>query len=319
MAGIPRIVSGSSEYTNTTGQILGSESNVSSTRNYLENSANVRPDVVDDFSVINPEVGEIYFDGVNKSVKFWNGVEYKNVQTDSIIVGQRAANYSALVPGNYIGELAYVNASQGTKWLPGGMGGSYYPQGWYIWDGVIWISDRNSIANQLQLNIDEINGKADIVHTHVKADITDFNDGDYATANDGLLANSALQPLDNISELTNDLGFITSSASAIIVADEGVELTTGVTKFNFVGSNVTVTEPTPDEVLVSITGGGGGGPTNTVTDYRSSFEADGYVYAGYLLNSVITITKTFDGVINTATGLTDLETDWTNRLTLTYV
>ena len=41
-----------------------------------------------------------------------------------------------------------------------------------------------------------------------------------------------------------------------------------------------------------INDGGGGTPTNDVTSYRSSFEeSDGKVYAGYLLNSVITITR----------------------------
>lgn len=46
-------------------------------------------------------------------------------------------------------------------------------------------------------------------HTHIKADITDFSDGDYATAAQGLLADSAIQPLDNLSALTNDVGYIT--------------------------------------------------------------------------------------------------------------
>jgi hypothetical protein len=66
--------------------------------------------------------------------------------------------------------------------------------------------------------------------------------------------------------------------------------------------------------------GGGGLDLNTVTDYRSSFEiVDGKVYAGYLLNDVITITRTIDGNLESATNLTNLETDWTNRLSLTYV
>ena len=65
---------------------------------------------------------------------------------------------------------------------------------------------------------------------------------------------------------------------------------------------------------------GGGISINTVTSYRSSFEvSDGKVYAGYLLNSVITITRTLDGILENATGLTNLEADWTNRLSLTYI
>ena len=45
----------------------------------------------------------------------------------------------------------------------------------------------------------------------VKADITDFADADYATAAQGALADSATQPGDNISTLTNDAGYITSA------------------------------------------------------------------------------------------------------------
>ena len=47
--------------------------------------------------------------------------------------------------------------------------------------------------------------------TLVKADVTDFADADYATAAQGLLADSATQPGDNISTLANDAGYITSA------------------------------------------------------------------------------------------------------------
>lgn len=58
---------------------------------------------------------------------------------------------------------------------------------------------------------------------------------------------------------------------------------------------------------------------NTVTSYRSNWQPeDEKVYDGYLLNGVITITREKDSVIETATGLTDLETDWTGRLSLTF-
>jgi len=74
---------------------------------------------------------------------------------------QVALNYSALVAGTTVGELAYAQASQGTQWLPAGLGGTYYPAGWYVWNGSDWISDRNAIANQLYLNELALNNKAD--------------------------------------------------------------------------------------------------------------------------------------------------------------
>ena len=45
----------------------------------------------------------------------------------------------------------------------------------------------------------------------VKADISDFSEADYATAAQGTLADTAIQPGDNISELTNDAGYITAA------------------------------------------------------------------------------------------------------------
>jgi len=64
--------------------------------------------------------------------------------------------------------------------------------------------------------------------------------------------------------------------------------------------------------------GSGGGSSNTVTSYRS--DAVGLtVYAGYLLNSSPVITKYISGTITTAQGVTDLETDWANRLILNYI
>lgn len=70
----------------------------------------------------------------------------------------------------------------------------------------------------------------------------------------------------------------------------------------------------------SVTPGDPGGAINTVTDYRSSFEiVDGKVYAGYLLNGGIVITRTIDGVLENAQNLTNLEVDWINRLNLTYI
>lgn len=59
---------------------------------------------------------------------------------------------TVIAPDATDGEFAYVIDSQGTKWLPGTLGGTYYPNGFYIRTGGSWISDRNAISEQLQLN-----------------------------------------------------------------------------------------------------------------------------------------------------------------------
>ena len=57
---------------------------------------------------------------------------------------------------------------------------------------------------------------------------------------------------------------------------------------------------------------------NNVSDYISEYENDLYIYSGFLLNEVPTIKRTKDSVYQLAVGVTDLPTDWSNRLTLTY-
>lgn len=83
-----------------------------------------------------------------------------------------ASNYTDLVataPAPNLYDLAYVRNAQGTQWLPGTIGGTYYPNGTYLWNGSAWVSDRNAVATSfselyaadtaLQL---QINSKADL-------------------------------------------------------------------------------------------------------------------------------------------------------------
>ena len=59
-------------------------------------------------------------------------------------------------PGTGQGDVAYVLNEQGTSWLPGSFGGTYYGKGWYVWNGSAWEEANDLINKQLQDNIDAI-------------------------------------------------------------------------------------------------------------------------------------------------------------------
>lgn len=65
-------------------------------------------------------------------------------------------NYSALpLPQNALtGKIYLCLESQGIKWLPGSLGGTYYPNGFYYSNGTIWIYS-NSPFQSTQNQVDE--------------------------------------------------------------------------------------------------------------------------------------------------------------------
>ena len=108
-----------------------------------------------------------------------------------------AANRSALLAltGMADGDLAYVVNSEGTAWLPGTSGGSYYPKGIYIYSGGAWVSDRNAISLQLSLDDDRLDAiEADIanaIHTNEPNEISGITAKATPTASDILLIEDA--------------------------------------------------------------------------------------------------------------------------------
>jgi len=67
-------------------------------------------------------------------------------------------NYSDLssIPSPQEGEIARVRFSQGTKWLPGTLGGLYYPSGFYEYRSGNWEIDETieAVAEELENLID---------------------------------------------------------------------------------------------------------------------------------------------------------------------
>lgn len=64
------------------------------------------------------------------------------------------ANYSALPPvATVTGQFYWCSASQGTSWLPGSLGGTYYSAGLYYSNGVSWeFMDVPYQATQSEVN-----------------------------------------------------------------------------------------------------------------------------------------------------------------------
>lgn len=109
--------------------------------------------------------------------------------------------------------------------------------------GASWGSITGTLSNQTDLKneLDTLSGQIDSNHQAITeinttiqgyGDIVTYNASDFATSAQGLLADTALQPNDNISELTNDVGYITSASLPIV--------NNGILTIQKNGSNVAV-------------------------------------------------------------------------------
>lgn len=92
------------------------------------------------------------------------------------------------------------------------------PAGSYLASGDNVSELTNDAGYLTSAPVDSVAGKTGVV-TLVKADISDFSDADYATAAQGGLADSATQPSDNISTLTNDSNYLASNPTGVTGAD----------------------------------------------------------------------------------------------------
>ena len=80
-------------------------------------------------------------------------------QLEEAEIKDNVLNYSDLIniQNPNLHQFAYVRESQGTSWLPGTIGGSYYGSGLYMWNGTEWIEDDTEVFNQLETLISNLN------------------------------------------------------------------------------------------------------------------------------------------------------------------
>lgn len=79
-------------------------------------------------------------------------------------------------------------------------------------DGIVnaFDEDIDTLNNRITTNSENITSIDNTISTF--GDIVTYNAADFATSAQGTLADTALQPNDNISELVNDVGYITSAS-----------------------------------------------------------------------------------------------------------
>ena len=81
--------------------------------------------------------------------------------TGSIPADQFVDTYSDLPdPTTVIYQIWIVKNSEGTSWLPGSLGGTYYPEGGYASDGIKWVYHKDSYqASQLEVDAGTVTNK----------------------------------------------------------------------------------------------------------------------------------------------------------------
>jgi len=115
-----------------------------------------------------------------------------------------------------------------------------------------------------------------------------------------------------------DLG---SGGAPLEVEDEGISLSTAVTKINFAGAGVTATEPVSNEILVTIPGGGGGGATLTedVNQTTHGFSVGDWVYHNgtiyALADASAATTAESIGVVSAVAGVDDFTIQFGGKVT----
>jgi hypothetical protein len=84
-----------------------------------------------------PILGKLRRNDFKEAVAYFNSMGIYALVT--------VANYSALPAPNTVAGYMYICiSSQGTSWLPGSWGGTYYPEGFYYSDGINWIYSKTA-------------------------------------------------------------------------------------------------------------------------------------------------------------------------------
>lgn len=213
-------------------------------------------------------------------------------------------NFSALPsPALASGKFYYATNSQGTSWLPGTLGGTYYPNGTYYSDGVQWIGGL-SPWQALQTDVDAgIITDQFITPATLKQWVINTNkvsSGGSATDNaivrfdgtTGRLVQNSLVTIDDLGGITfpDGITFSTFTAGSVIFAGTGGLLSQDNTNFNWNNTNKTL--------KLSLTSAATTGTVNNFNITGTFNPASGSVpYQGLLINPTYNQTVSANGII----------------------
>ena len=127
--------------------------------------------LINDTNAVNASASRLYYadlaDAVDENDVSFNQTSWlewvqKNLgfnrATGSVAYAGEFNNYTDLTtsePAGTAGRFAFVLNSQGTKWLPGSLGGSFYGAGWYYDTGSQWVSKNDEIYKGIEDLVDD--------------------------------------------------------------------------------------------------------------------------------------------------------------------
>ena len=220
--------------------------------------------------------GSIYIATDTKKIYLYDdsGLAYSS---SGILNANVSDFYSNLPSDSTEDSIGFVLNNQGAAWLPGNLGGSYYPKGWYIFRLGEWIHTRYAVDNQIGLNTDLINTNKNSISNHASSS----NNPHSVTK-----AQVGLGNADNTSDLNKPLSTATINALANIGAgtgvntgDQDISLTGQILSLS-AGSSVTIPDTNTQLTLLDIASMGFVQTDNDTQLSDSDIAAFGYVKTG---------------------------------------
>ena len=206
----------------TTYEIYGILPKLGNGVNQLLHSVSI-PNIVKEDNAPYTSVEWVDFYTVNTGFFFELAIgEYGSIPEDQFVI-----NYSSLPSANTVPyQIWVVENSEGTQWLPGSLGGTYYPEGVYISDGTKWIYHKDNY----QATQSEVNGG--IVSTKWISPFTFENANKWNTKQSTLVSGTNIKTINGVGLLgSGDLSVTSvtnlttsqSSTNVIINSDTGTD------------------------------------------------------------------------------------------------